>query len=60
MWENITATETFQISSVGKMITLAPTADKANSSGERVATLTYNLSNNIGILNNNDTTTPSV
>ena len=60
IWENITATETFQISSVGKMITLAPTADKANSSGERVATLTYNLSNNIGILNNNDTTTPSV
>ena len=60
LWENPTATETFQISSVGKMITLAPTADKVNSSGERVATLTYNLSNNIGILNNNDTTTPSV
>ena len=25
-----------------------------------VATLTYNLSNNTGVLNNNDTTTPSV
>ena len=60
LWENPTATETFQISSVGKMITLAPTADKANSSGERVATLTYNLSNNAGVLNNNDTITPSV
>ena len=60
LWENPTATEIFQINSVGKIITLAPTTDKANSSGERVATLTYNLSNNIGVLNNNDTTTPSV
>lgn len=60
IWENPTATDTFQISSVGKIITLAPTGDKAVSSGERVATLTYNLSNNIGTLNNNDTTTPSV
>lgn len=60
LWENPTATETFQISSVGKMITLAPTENKAASSGERVATLTYNLSNGIGTLNNNDTTTPSV
>ena len=60
LWENPTATEIFQISSVGKIITLAPATDKANSSGERVATLTYNLSNNMGVLNNNDTTTPSV
>ena len=60
LWENPTATETFQISSVGKIITLAPATDKANSSGERVATLTYNLSNNVGVLNNNDTITPSV
>ena len=60
LWENPTATETFQISSVGKIITLAPAGNKANSSGERVATLTYNLSNNTGVLNNNDTTTPSV
>ena len=60
LWENPTATETFQISSVGKIITLAPAPDKSNSSGERVATLTYNLSNNTGVLNNNDTTTPSV
>ena len=60
LWENPTATEIFQINSVGKIITLAPTTDKANSSGERVATLTYNLSNNIGVLNNNDTITPSV
>ena len=58
IWENITATETFQIDSVGKLITLA-TTDQATS-GERVATLTYNLSNNTGVLNNNDTTTPSV
>lgn len=42
------------------MITLAPTENKADSSGERAATFTYNLSNNIGILNNNDTTTPSI
>ena len=60
LWENPTATEIFQINSVGKIITLAPTRDKANSSGERIATLTYNLSNNTGVLNNNDTITPSV
>lgn len=60
LWENPTATDTFQINSVGKIITLAPTVDKAASSGERVATLTYNLSNNIGLLNNNDTITPFV
>lgn len=58
LWENPTATDTFQISSVGKMITLQTT--DANSSGERVATLTYNLSNNMGVLDNNDTITPSV
>ena len=60
LWENPTATEIFQINSVGKIITLAPTTNKANSSGERVATFTYNLSNNTGVLNNNDTITPSV
>jgi len=58
LWENPTATDTFQINSVGKMITLQ--TNDPTSSGERVATLTYNLSNNIGILDNNDTTTPSV
>ena len=58
IWENTTAIETFQISSVGKIITLGN--PEGIASGERAATLTYNLSNNIGILNNNDTTTPSV
>lgn len=58
LWENPTAIETFQINSVGKLITLE-TKD-ANSSGERIATLTYNLSNNTGLLNNDDTITPSV
>lgn len=58
LWENPTAIETFNISSVGKIITLQ-TTDGA-SSGERVATLTYNLITNIGTLDNNDTTTPSV
>lgn len=60
IWTNPTATETFNISSVGKVITLAPTGDKALSSGERIATLTYNLTSNVGILDNNDTITPSV
>jgi len=58
IWENPTAIDTLQISSVGTLVTLQ-TGD-STSSGERIATLTYNLSNNIGVLDNNDTTTPSV
>lgn len=57
---NPTATATLNISSVGKQITLAPTTNKQQSSGERVATLTYNLQTNTGSFNTNDTTTPSV
>jgi len=59
-YTNPTATATFNISSVGKQISLAPTTNKAQSSGERVATLTYNLTTNTGSFNSNDTTTPSV
>lgn len=57
---NPTATATLSIASVGKQITLAPTTNKQQSSGERVATLTYNLTTNTGSFNTNDTTTPSV
>ena len=57
---NPTATATLNIASVGKQITLAPTTNKQQSSGERVATLTYNLATNTGSFNINDTTTPSV
>jgi hypothetical protein len=57
---NPTATGTFTIASVGKVVTLAPTVDKGASSGERVATLTYNLVTGVGSFNSNDTTTPSV
>jgi len=59
-YTNPTATATLNIASVGKQITLAPTTNKQQSSGERVATLTYNLSTNTGSFNINDTTTPSV
>jgi hypothetical protein len=59
-YTNPTATATLNIASVGKQITLAPTTNKQQSSGERVATLTYSLSTNTGSFNINDTTTPSV
>ena len=57
---NPTATGTFVISSVGKVITSAGLPSKSASSGERVATLTYNLLTGAGVFNTNDTTTPSV
>jgi hypothetical protein len=57
-WTNPTAAATFTIDSVGKVITSA-TRDR-NTSGQRVATLTYTLANGSGVFNNNDTTTPSV
>lgn len=57
---NPTATATFDIASVGKQITSDGSPSKSASSGERVATLTYNLVTNVGSFNSNDTTTPSV
>jgi len=57
---NPTATSTFNILSSGKVINLAPSGDKALSSGDRVATLTYNLNTNQGFFNSGDTVTPSV
>lgn len=57
---NPTATATLNISSVGKVITSQGLPIKSQSSGDRVATLTYNLLNNTGSFNSNDTTTPSV
>jgi len=57
---NPTATAVLNISSVGKQITSDGLPNKAASSGERVATLTYNLTTNTGSFNSNDTTTPSV
>lgn len=59
IWTNPTATATSNVDSVGKVIT----ADRDNGgreSGQRVATLTYTLTTGKGVLNNNDTTTPSV
>jgi hypothetical protein len=59
-WTNPTATSTFVITSVGKVITDQGLPIKSLASGERVATLTYDLVTGAGVLNNNDTTTPSV
>lgn len=55
---NPTATSTFNISSAGKIINLH--TNGANSSGNRVATLTYNLNTNQGFFNSDDTVTPTV
>jgi hypothetical protein len=49
---------TAQINSVNQTITLF--TQSAGTSGQRVATLTYNVATNVGTFNNSDTTTPSV
>jgi hypothetical protein len=59
-WTNPTATNSSSIDSVGIVITSDGLPDKALSSGQRAATLTYDLVTYLGVLNNNDTTTPSV
>lgn len=58
VWTNTTATSTYSISSVSKQVTLKTT--NSGTSGERIATLSYNLQTGQGLFNNNDTTTPSV
>jgi hypothetical protein len=60
LWVNSTATATYNIDSVGKQITSTGAPNKSLSSGERIATLTYNLTTGNGSLNKNDTTTPTV
>jgi len=57
---NPTAQSTLNISSVGKVVTSLGLPNKSQSSGERVATLTYNLQTNTGSFSTTDTTTPSV
>jgi hypothetical protein len=56
VFTNTTFTSKFDISSVSKVIT----STNRNDGGQRVATLTYNLTTNTGTFNNSDTTTPSV
>lgn len=57
-FDNTGYTSTYDITSVGKIITLHSTS--TTSPGERIATLSYDLSTNSGLFNNNDTITPSV
>jgi hypothetical protein len=58
VFNNTTFTSKEQINSVSKVVTLKTT--NSGTSGQRVATLTYNLTTNTGTFNNSDTTTPSV
>ncbi len=55
---NPTATATQYVSSAGKQITLQTQAN--STSGQRVATMSYNVFSGVGSFNTNDTTTPSV
>jgi hypothetical protein len=55
---NPTATATATVDSAGKVMSNSSTV--GSNSGNRVATLTYNLITNSGIFDTNDTTTPSV
>ncbi len=59
-WTNPTATATLDISSVPIVITSLGTPNKSLTAGQRAATLTYNFTTHLGVLNNNDTTTPTV
>jgi hypothetical protein len=56
IFTNTTFTSKYDISSVSRVVT----SRNGNDSGERVATLTYNLTTNTGTFNNSDTTTPSI
>ena len=58
MWSNPTAINTYNISSVGTIIT--DSGRQTDKKGQRVATLKYNLLTNQGLLDNNDTITPSI
>jgi hypothetical protein len=60
IWTNSTATATYNINSVGKQVTSQGAPVKGTSSGERIATLAYNLVTGVGSLDNNDTTTATV
>ena len=60
IWTNSTATSTYNIDSVGKQVTSQGAPNKPLSSGERIATLSYNLVTGVGSLDNNDTTTATV
>jgi hypothetical protein len=53
---NPTATAGAAAESTGTIVT----AGSADSNGDRVSVLTYNLSTFVGTFNNNDTTTPEV
>jgi hypothetical protein len=57
-WTNPTKQFEGTIDSVPKVITLNRT--QGSASGERLATLKYDLTTFVAVLNNNDTTTPSV
>lgn len=57
-WTNPTATDSLVIQSTGTVITQAGTA--STLPGQRIATITYNISTGEGLINNNDTTTPEV
>lgn len=61
-WTNSTATETFNVASVGKLITLNTqnVNSETGTQGERVATLSYNVINGIGTLDANDQNTPTI
>ena len=59
-WTNPSAVTTYNIDSVGKQVTNNGLPIRGTSSGERIATLSYNLVTGSGTLDNNDTTTPTV
>ena len=57
-WTNPTATDSLVIQSTGTVITQS--GQNASNPGQRIATITYNVNTGVGLINNNDTTTPEV
>mgnify|MGYP003638176642 CR=1 FL=1 len=57
-WTNPTATDSLVIQSTGTVI--SQSGQNASNPGQRIATITYNVNTGVGLINNNDTTTPEV
>ena len=59
-WNNPTASASYIIESVGKVVTSQGLPSKTVTAGERIATMKYNVVSGAGLFDSNDITTPAV